>query len=278
VELLPVFVTEYLCIPIKHRLHPERGVFCAAFFTPFSVCRPPPSTAVHRRAVGQLSAANSRHQPIGLGCFDNATAVLRHQHPTSTFCAVLHAPLDDKLGALFWFTMIIDGVKMACEACIRGHRVSGCNHHGQFRFPFVHPHCYWPPAFRRGRRRARAALTSEFEADDDCDPCTDRKLLPIAKKGRPVSQCNHCRSMRKSRSAHVKCDCGERIAAMKEQAKNGIRPAPLSAALGGDSTAGNGVGIAKTPGAGGGGSHAGVAVAAAPSGDDSKSELAWPSG
>ncbi|RPA96701.1 hypothetical protein L873DRAFT_1829338 [Choiromyces venosus 120613-1] len=62
---------------------------------------------------------------------------------------------------------------MACEACIRGHRVSGCNH-------------------------------------------SDRKLLPIAKKGRPVSQCNHCRQMRKARSAHVKCDCGERLALLKE--------------------------------------------------------------
>ncbi|KAI5787807.1 hypothetical protein FPQ18DRAFT_262946 [Pyronema domesticum] len=68
---------------------------------------------------------------------------------------------------------------MACEACIRGHRVSGCNHH-------------------------------------------DRKLLPIAKKGRPVSQCNHCRAARKSRASHVRCDCGERIAAAKEQAKNGV--------------------------------------------------------
>ncbi|KAF8243190.1 hypothetical protein K440DRAFT_669707 [Wilcoxina mikolae CBS 423.85] len=100
--------------------------------------------------------------------------------------------------------MIIDGVKMACEACIRGHRVSGCNHH-------------------------------------------DRKLLPIAKKGRPVSQCNHCRSMRKSRAAHVKCDCGERIALMKEQAKNGIKPAPLN--LGEAKSVGGAIGV--TGGSGG---------------------------
>jgi hypothetical protein len=42
--------------------------------------------------------------------------------------------------------------------------------------------------------------------------CThsDRELKQIAKKGRPVSQCPHCRHLRKSRSAHVKCDCGER--------------------------------------------------------------------
>ncbi|KAI5807391.1 hypothetical protein DFH27DRAFT_317041 [Peziza echinospora] len=63
--------------------------------------------------------------------------------------------------------MIIDGVKWACDACIRGHRVSGCTH-------------------------------------------SDRELKQIAKKGRPVSQCPHCRHLRKSRSAHVKCDCGER--------------------------------------------------------------------
>jgi len=25
-----------------------------------------------------------------------------------------------------------------------------------------------------------------------------------------VSQCQHCRSMRKSRASHVKCDCGEK--------------------------------------------------------------------
>jgi hypothetical protein len=38
----------------------------------------------------------------------------------------------------------------------------------------------------------------------------DRALQHIAKKGRPVSQCAHCRTLRKSRSAHVKCDCGEK--------------------------------------------------------------------
>ncbi|KAH7185847.1 uncharacterized protein B0J16DRAFT_142701 [Fusarium flagelliforme] len=63
--------------------------------------------------------------------------------------------------------MIIDGEKYACEACVRGHRVSNCQH-------------------------------------------SDRPLQHINKKGRPVSQCAHCRAMRKSRSAHVKCDCGEK--------------------------------------------------------------------
>ncbi|KAI0477184.1 hypothetical protein GGR56DRAFT_393366 [Xylariaceae sp. FL0804] len=63
--------------------------------------------------------------------------------------------------------MLIDGEKYACDACVRGHRVSNCQH-------------------------------------------TDRKLQHINKKGRPVSQCDHCRSMRKARSSHVKCDCGEK--------------------------------------------------------------------
>ncbi|KAJ9156948.1 Copper resistance protein CRF1, partial [Coniochaeta hoffmannii] len=38
-----------------------------------------------------------------------------------------------------------------------------------------------------------------------------RPLQHINKKGRPVSQCQHCRSLRKSRSAHTKCDCGEKM-------------------------------------------------------------------
>lgn len=63
--------------------------------------------------------------------------------------------------------MIINGEKWACEACVRGHRVSNCQH-------------------------------------------SDRRLQHINRKGRPVSQCQHCRALRKSRSAHVKCDCGSK--------------------------------------------------------------------
>ncbi|WPH00927.1 Hypothetical protein R9X50_00376100 [Acrodontium crateriforme] len=59
-----------------------------------------------------------------------------------------------------------DGTKWACLSCLKGHRVSGCNH-------------------------------------------TDRELQLVPKKGRPVTQCQHCRQERKKRSAHVKCDCGE---------------------------------------------------------------------
>jgi len=63
--------------------------------------------------------------------------------------------------------MLIKGEKYACEACVRGHRVSNCQH-------------------------------------------ADRPLQHINKKGRPVSQCTHCRTLRRSRSAHVRCDCGEK--------------------------------------------------------------------
>ncbi|RSL48834.1 hypothetical protein CEP53_009392 [Fusarium sp. AF-6] len=37
---------------------------------------------------------------------------------------------------------------------------------------------------------------------------TDRPLQRVGKKGRPVSQCNHCRSLRTSRSVHTRCKCG----------------------------------------------------------------------
>lgn len=41
------------------------------------------------------------------------------------------------------------------------------------------------------------------------DLTSDRELTLVPKKGRPVTQCQHCRLERKKRSAHVKCDCGE---------------------------------------------------------------------
>ncbi|EAS35916.3 uncharacterized protein CIMG_01270 [Coccidioides immitis RS] len=63
--------------------------------------------------------------------------------------------------------MLINGEKYACDACIRGHRVSSCQHH-------------------------------------------DRPLSHINRKGRPVSQCPHCRGLRKSRTSHVSCQCGEK--------------------------------------------------------------------
>ncbi|KAL4780274.1 hypothetical protein BJX76DRAFT_338415 [Aspergillus varians] len=72
--------------------------------------------------------------------------------------------------------MLIDGEKWACEACVRGHRVSSCHHN-------------------------------------------DRPLTHINKKGRPVSQCPHCRGLRKSRTTHTKCECGD-----KKSHKNDLDP------------------------------------------------------
>lgn len=48
--------------------------------------------------------------------------------------------------------------------------------------------------------------------------CThaDRKLLHVNKKGRPVSQCPHCRSLRKNRSQHVKCECHDKSHAKED--------------------------------------------------------------
>ncbi|THC98873.1 hypothetical protein EYZ11_001651 [Aspergillus tanneri] len=39
---------------------------------------------------------------------------------------------------------------------------------------------------------------------------SDRPLTHINKKGRPVSQCTHCRGLRKSRTTHTKCECGDK--------------------------------------------------------------------
>ncbi|PCH37591.1 hypothetical protein WOLCODRAFT_110154 [Wolfiporia cocos MD-104 SS10] len=39
---------------------------------------------------------------------------------------------------------------------------------------------------------------------------TDRPLFEIKKKGRPVTQCEHCRELRKTKQVHVKCMCATR--------------------------------------------------------------------
>lgn len=63
-----------------------------------------------------------------------------------------------------------------------------------------------------------AVATPTFSpADDRTSGCVvqqadlrlDRELTLVPKKGRPVTQCQHCRLERKKRSAHVKCDCAE---------------------------------------------------------------------
>lgn len=80
--------------------------------------------------------------------------------------------------------MITNGEKYACESCIRGHRVAQCQHTGKF-------------IIYGSSRRAWLMLTR-----------ADRPLQRVGKKGRPVSQCNHCRTLRTSRSVHTNCKCG----------------------------------------------------------------------
>ncbi|CAG8552348.1 9163_t:CDS:2, partial [Paraglomus brasilianum] len=38
----------------------------------------------------------------------------------------------------------------------------------------------------------------------------DRTLYEIKRKGRPITQCTHCRELRKTQRVHVKCTCNER--------------------------------------------------------------------
>ena len=40
--------------------------------------------------------------------------------------------------------MIINGEKWACEACVRGHRVSNCQHHGEFLLLSARRHSPFP--------------------------------------------------------------------------------------------------------------------------------------
>lgn len=90
--------------------------------------------------------------------------------------------------------MLINGEKFACEACVRGHRVSSCHHQGK-----------WSCDSRGWQKISGVILT-----------CPDRPLVHVNKKGRPVSQCQHCRGLRKARAQHVKCECHDK-AHVKEE-------------------------------------------------------------
>lgn len=52
-------------------------------------------------------------------------------------------------------------------------------------------------------------------------PLLDRPLNYVHKKGRPVTQCQHCRGSRKSKSSHVKCECGEKTHSKSECSARG---------------------------------------------------------
>lgn len=58
--------------------------------------------------------------------------------------------------------------------------------------------------------------------------CThsDRPLFEIRKKGRPITQCNHCRDLRKVKQVHVRCGCRKEAGWMGK--RNGEHGAPCS--------------------------------------------------
>ncbi|GJJ14572.1 hypothetical protein Clacol_008837 [Clathrus columnatus] len=84
--------------------------------------------------------------------------------------------------------VILNGLKYACETCIKGHRSSACSH-------------------------------------------TDRALFEIKKKGRPITQCEHCRHLRKTKQVHVKCLCGDRPTAEKSNNSRAKLKLPTSATI-----------------------------------------------
>ncbi|EKM60433.1 uncharacterized protein PHACADRAFT_83199 [Phanerochaete carnosa HHB-10118-sp] len=63
---------------------------------------------------------------------------------------------------------------------------------------------------------------------------TDRPLFEVKKKGRPVSQCNKCRELRKTKRMHSKCECSAERADksnMKQLAGKSKRYIPILPAL-----------------------------------------------
>ncbi|CAG8626433.1 8019_t:CDS:2, partial [Scutellospora calospora] len=48
----------------------------------------------------------------------------------------------------------------------------------------------------------------------------DRQLIEIKRKGRPITQCDHCRELRKTHKIHVKCNCNERASEVIQESSN----------------------------------------------------------
>jgi len=51
---------------------------------------------------------------------------------------------------------------------------------------------------------------------------TDRPLFEIKKKGRPVTQCEHCRELRKTKQVHVKCLCESKAESSSSHHQQGV--------------------------------------------------------
>ncbi len=68
------------------------------------------------------------------------------------------------------------------------------------------PSCQLLPSSRYGSSVGRPT----FEVGTADERTVDRPLVHVNKKGRPVSQCQHCRGLRKARSQHVHCECQQK--------------------------------------------------------------------
>nr|ACI24004.1 ACE1-like transcription factor [Gelatoporia subvermispora] len=57
----------------------------------------------------------------------------------------------------------------------------------------------------------------------------DRPLYEIKAKGRPVTQCEHCRQLRKTKQIHVKCTCGGKDELERIATREGSKSTPVPA-------------------------------------------------
>ncbi|KAG6809778.1 hypothetical protein H0H92_014779 [Tricholoma furcatifolium] len=64
--------------------------------------------------------------------------------------------------------------------------------------------CHLPPRSPTNPHRSETCIKGHRSST--CRH-TDRPLFEIKKKGRPVTQCDHCRQLRKTKQVHVKCIC-----------------------------------------------------------------------
>ncbi|KAF2749621.1 hypothetical protein M011DRAFT_397981 [Sporormia fimetaria CBS 119925] len=78
---------------------------------------------------------------------------------------------------------------------------------------------------------------------------TDRELIHINPKGRPVKQCEHCRGARKSKSHHAKCECGDKKDKLKDKGDAKGEHSPIATPDISNSPTGNGNGCCCHSGA-----------------------------
>jgi len=93
--------------------------------------------------------------------------------------------------------MLIDGQKWACEACIRGHRVTSCKHHGMFKKILYYTTLHYPVPFPSLHRRTWSRKNTRNHLYSDWSniiACPDRPLIRIKRKGRPFATCTVCQS------------------------------------------------------------------------------------